>query len=384
MHNFLQKIKDFSVFELRPEPIAISFNDSSLRFLTLQKKTSWILPENYWREALPKNTVLQGEIKDMKVFVDCLKNGLRKIGIRDNKTVYAVVVLPENITFLEPLTLPKMSEEEIDASLATLVEQNIPLSKEETEADWQFIESDKNDQQTNILIAAAPKTGIEKILEAMHEASIIPVALDLAPLSIVRALINKVNEVEEKPRLIIHFNHDKTIFVLHNGKSIDLAMSSFNGIYFIQKKIAAELHMDPSTRSGQDPLTTFDLMNSEKFFNDSIKEKEKMALENSLSDIIDQINKFKSFEHPLFEKSDIKKRYACQEIVLSGYWASLPIVSSIISQKTDLPVIIGNPWRQNGELNIIPKMNLAESLQFCATIGGAIYARHWFSTPLLK
>jgi len=298
---------------------------------------------------------------------------LRKIGIGEKKAIYAVVVLPENITFLKPLALPKMSADEIDASLATLVEQNIPLSKEEAETDWQFIESDENDQQTNILIAAASKVVIEKILETMREASIIPVALDLAPLSIVRALINKA---EEKPRLIIHFNHDKTIFVLHDGKSIDLAMSSLNGIYFIQKKIAMELHMDPSA--------IFDLTSSGEFFNDSIKEKEKKALENSLADIIDQINKFKSFERPLSEKSDIKKRYACQEIVLSGYIASLPTVSSIISQKTNLPVIVGNPWQQNGELNIIPKMNLAESLQFCATIGGAIYARHWFLSPILE
>lgn len=379
MNSFLQKIKNFSVLELRPEPIAISFNDSSLRFLTLQKKTSYILPEIYWHETLPKNTVVGGEIKEVKVFVDCLKNGLLKMGLGNKKAVHAVVVLPENATFLQPLSLPKMSAEEIDASLATLVEQNIPLSKDEAEADWQFTDSNENSQQTNILIAAASKIGIEKILEAMRVASIIPVALDLAPLSIVRALINKA---EEKPRLIIHFNHDKTIFVLHDGKSIDLAMSSLSGIDSIQKKMVAELNTGPSTRSGQDPSATFDLMNTKEFSSDNAKEKK--ALENSLTDIIDQINKFKSFEHLPSEKSNIKKRCVCQEIVLSGYLASLPVVAGYISQKTNLPTVVGNPWQQNGELNIIPKMNLAESLQFCATIGGAIYARQWFLNPVLE
>ncbi|MEK7120255.1 MAG: pilus assembly protein PilM [Patescibacteria group bacterium] len=379
MHNFLQKIKNFSVLELRPEPIAISFNDSSLRFLTLQKKTSSILPENYWREALPKNTVVGGEIKEVKVFANCLKNGLHKIGVGNKKATHAIIVLPENATFLQPLSLPKMSKEEIDASLATLVEQNIPLSKEEVEADWQFVDSNENNQQTNILVAATSKIGIEKILEAMRTASIVPVALDLAPLSIVRSLINKA---DEKSRLIIHFNHDKTIFVLHDGKSIDLAMSSLSGIDFIQKKIATELHADPSTGSGRDPSAAFDLMSVKEFSNDNVKEKK--ALENSLADIIDQINKFKSFEHSPSEKSDSKKHCVCQEIVLSGYLASLQVVANVISQKTNLPVVVGNPWQQNGELDIIPKMNLSESLQFCATIGGAIYARQWFLNPVLE
>ena len=406
MHNFLQKISDFSVFELRPEPISISFNDSSLRFLTLKKKTSSILPEAYWREALPKNTVVGGEIKEAKTFTECLKNGLRKINAGNKKGVYAVVVLPENATFLKPLSLPKMSGEEIDASLATLVEQNIPLSKEEAEADWQFSDFNKNDQQTDILVAASSKTSVERILEIMNEASIIPVALDPAPLSIARALINKT---EKKPQLIVHFNHDKTIFVLHDDNSIDLSMSSLSGVDFMQKKIVAELRADPSirtsseqfdpeltvegpqpsssgqgpsTRSGQGPAAMLDSINTKGFFNDNIKEKR--ALENSLADIIDQINKFKSFEHSPSEKDDIKKHCVCQEIILSGYLAPLPGIDDFISQKINLPVIVGNPWQQNGKFNVIPKMDLAQSLQFCATIGGAIYARHWLSSPVLK
>jgi len=371
MNNFLQKIKNFSIFELRPEPITISFNDSSLRFLITQKKTPLVLPEVYWREALPKNTVVNGEIKDAKIFVDCLKNGLNQLGIKNKKNIYAVVVLPENATFLKPLSFLKMSREEINASLSTLVEQNIPLSKEETETDWQFTDSEPNAQQTDILIAAALKSNIEKLTDALKETSVTPVIFDIAPLSIVRALINKA---EKKPRLIIHFNHDKTIFVLHDGQLIDSAISSSNGIDFMQQKIVDELHPQPSL--------LVELMNKNGFSTKNPEEKK--ALENSLIEIIEQINKFKSYSHPSLDKSGAKKQCICQEIILSGYLATVPGIDSYISSKTNLPVVIGNPWQQNGELDVIPKMNLAESLQFCATIGGAIYAREWFLKPIFE
>lgn len=361
-----KKFSNISLFELRPEPLAISFNDSSLRFLMLKDTKKHILPERFVREALADGVVQSGEIKDQQKFIAAINSGLKKMNLSEKKTTYAVIVLPENITFLRPLLVPHMSEDEIEASLETLLENNIPLSYPDVEADWQWTKKDYDSTHSQIMIGAAPKKNIRDIIEAFSEANIQPVALDVAALAISR-ILSDVHE--HHARIIIHFNHDKTIFVLHNGTSIDLAISDIEGVRTLQANLAKQLSISSESAETLLYKTGFS----------STVQSERSALEKIFAPIVEQINKYKSFETG--SQIPMEKR-TYSEIILSGYSALAPGLADYLTRATQIPASIGNPWSNYNKDEAIPAMSLEESLQFSATIGGSVRSRWWTESPL--
>ena len=87
------------------------------------------------------------------------------------------------------ITLPWLSEKELRASLPFQVQEQVPIPVAEAVLDYQVLEELEHEgrRMVRILLVAAHKVMIYKLVEAAQMAKLTPVGIDIVPFAIIRS-----------------------------------------------------------------------------------------------------------------------------------------------------------------------------------------------------
>jgi type IV pilus assembly protein PilM len=185
------------------------------------------------------------QTSSLKLFEDDAVNLLR-IAVQKMKpqTPDAVASLPVFSAFTTVVTLPAMSDSELQKNLVYQAKQYIPLPISEVVLDWLRVgeyEDERGAKQEQVLLISVPQTEIKKYQSIFKQAGLNLQALEIEALSVVRGAIG----ADSTPTMIIDIgNRSTAITVAEKGQLKYVAQSDFAGATLTQA-IAGSLNINP-------------------------------------------------------------------------------------------------------------------------------------------
>src|SRR4029453_3723750 len=116
--------------------------------------------ERYPIEALPKDTVTDGNIVNLEQVSDALKRGWKRLGSRNRNIAMS---LPAAMVITKKIIVPAgQKEEELELTVEAEANQYIPFALDEVNLDFQVLgPAPNNAEEVEILIAASRKEKVE-------------------------------------------------------------------------------------------------------------------------------------------------------------------------------------------------------------------------------
>lgn len=142
----------------------------------------------------PPGSVQQGIVTDPKALGAAIKQLCQKNGIRAGKVVCAAAGAAAVV--VRVIEVPKMTPGELAETMKWEVERHIPFPVNDVEMAYQAIDdpssplADPNNPNMEVLLAVAQRDMVAAHLSTLESAGLKPVAIDVEPLAIGRALLN--------------------------------------------------------------------------------------------------------------------------------------------------------------------------------------------------
>jgi type IV pilus assembly protein PilM len=306
-------------------------------------------------------------------------NGIKRV-LSENK-----VSLKDTVTsvagdgvIVRYITLPKMSDKELKATIKFEAEPHISFDIEQVILDYQILD-DKVEEEVkkmDVLLVAAKKDVIHKHLSILEAANLNPVAIDLDAFAMEEAY--EFTYPEEKNGSVALVNIGATftnINILENGISRftrDILIAGNNFTKVIQRDLRVDYKKaEILKREKGIVLLEEEAEGSEGAEQDEEAMQVADAMSGPIHEVLGELQRsFDYYQAQSHERSIIK-------IILSGGSAKLKNIDKFFSHELKIPVQIDNPFAR---LQVNPKTYSPEYLEkvaplFSVALGLAVRGR---------
>jgi type IV pilus assembly protein PilM len=353
---------------LKPKAFGLDISDLSLKFLMLKKRGKKFSVVSFGESQIEPGIIEGGEVKDEEKLAKIVKEATKKV-----KTKYVVACLPEEKAFLQVIKMPIMSEEDLKSAIVFEAENYIPLPVSEVYLDCEIIPPVYNHlDHLDVLLAAIPKKTVDPYLRALKKAGLKPIAFEIESLAIARALIK--DQTTSHSVLIIDLGATRTSFIIFAGKSVRFTTSiPVSGIHFtelIAKNLKISFGKAEKLKIIHGLKEGMKIKFGEKTTLEKTKGKIFEALIPGLVDLVQQIKKYIDYYQAHAYLSGLPPNgKRIHKVILSGGGANLKGLKEFLELELKIPVEIGTPWINIGEVKKFPK---ERSLSFTTAIGLAL------------
>jgi type IV pilus assembly protein PilM len=353
---------------LKIEAFGLDISDLSLKFLMLRKRGKKFSVVSFGESQIEPGIIEGGEVKDEEKLAKIVKEATRKV-----KTKYVVACLPEEKAFLQVIKMPIMSEEDLKSAIVFEAENYIPLPVSEVYLDCEIIPPVYNHlDHLDVLLAAIPKRTTDPYLRVLKKAGLKPIAFEIESLAIARALIK--DQTTTYPVLIIDLGATRSSFIIFAGKSVRFTTSiPVSGIHFtelIAKNLKISFEKAEKLKIIHGLKEGLKIKLGEKTTLEKVKGKIFEALIPALVDLVQQIKKYIDYYQAHAYLSGLPPNgKRIHKVILCGGGANLKGLKEFLELELKIPVEIGNPWINTGEVKNFPK---EKSLSFATAIGLAL------------
>ena len=342
---------------LKMSAIGLDISDRSIKYAELAKKGDFFELARFGRTVLPEGLLQSGEIKNAPE----LKKFLKSV-FKDLSGSSIIISLPEERAFVELVSLPKISEEDIRGALELQIDEHIPLPAEEAIFDYEIVHGSGGDH-VDVEVVAFPKKLVESYVEIVRDIGLMPIAAEM--------------EAEALSRSVIPLDFTDTAMIVDFGRTRSSFIIVSSGVvrFTSTVKVAGEALDEALAKSFSVGLFEAERIKKEKGF---VRTKENQEVFNTLlpvvSAICDEISRYLGYwknhaehVHNSSGKSEVG------QIFLSGGDVNLIGLSEYLTYKLKLPVKLANPWANiSYSKNYVPEISYKESLSYATALGLAI------------
>lgn len=174
-------------FLIRRSPIAgLEISESAVRIALLEMKTgkdAGVIIKALAEEELPAGAVTDGRVTDGKALSQAIARLVAASGVN---TKYVIASIPTSAAYARVFSFPEnVGGEKLEQTMNLTIGFHLPVKPEEAYLDWEKIESEDGETK-EIFLAAARKEVVGGFLEAVKNAGLKVVALELHPASFAR------------------------------------------------------------------------------------------------------------------------------------------------------------------------------------------------------
>jgi type IV pilus assembly protein PilM len=214
----------------------------------------------------------------------------------------------------------------------------------------------KPDSKMDVLLVAAPITLVDKYINVLEMAKLIPLALETEIIALSRALVGSSSD--SPCSMIINIGASTTdIAIVQNGLLIFTRSIATGGIA-LTRAIATEINLDLTQAEGYKKSYGLD--------NTKLQGKIVAALKPIFDVIVNEIKRALSFYNSRWPTMPIKR------IVLAGGTAKLPGIVIYLAENLGFEVQIGDPWSTIAKDERIIKILIEEGPMYSAAVGLAL------------
>ncbi|MEW6616184.1 MAG: type IV pilus assembly protein PilM [Thermodesulfobacteriota bacterium] len=316
------------IFFPKKDIIAIDIGSSSVKLLELQEIKNGYQLKNVGIGFLPPGTIVDGALKDQSAVTNIIKNLVSNLDI---KTKNVATSISGHSVIIKNISLPVMSENELEESIKWEAEQYIPFEIDDVNIDFQILGENPEDKtQMNVLLVAAKQDIINDYIKVIKEAGLNAVVMDVDSFALENMF--EINYPYNEGEVIALVDIGASILnmtILKNGMSVFTRDISIGG-----NKITAEIQKRKDISYEEAELLKIGGQVKEIDY----REIEDVVTEASLS-LATEIQRSMDFFWATFADERINKIY-----LSGGCSKSIELKRLIEDRVADIPVEVVNPF----------------------------------------
>ena len=284
---------------------------------------------------------------------------LTAVGQSGIKTPNVAIGLPSSKTFTTIIDVPKVSEQELRATMKYQVDQYIPMAIDEAKVDWALLgDSLRVQNQYEVLLTSTAKAYAEERLEFIEGLGFNVIAEEPDPIAMVRSLAPTGSQ---DARLVLDMGENSTDLAVVYGDTPRLVRAVPNGLNSLVR--AAVQNLNVQDDQARQFILKFGLAPDR--LDGQVLRAIDTVLDNFSSELVKSI-KFFQTRYPNIQVSGI---------LLSGFGAVIPQIDSYISSKVGVQAVTANPW-QRVQVSQSDQQQLAPIAAEFATVVGLAQRRN--------
>ncbi len=307
--------------------IGLDLGRHNFRAVELDSQKNKFVLLRYGTYENPKLNLESESKDDMNIYSQAIRDFFDETGF---KTANTVVSLPEQQVYMRIIKIPALSDKDLKNSIQFEAEQYIPLPLKEVSISYQKIDVDAFDKnKINVQLVAAKKTTLEKYVQILRQAKLIPKGIEPETLAVGRIL----GDTEDHPSASI---------ILNIGFSQTLICITYRG--FVRFTRSISIGGDTITRAISQSLG-FDYSQSEEYKKtyglDSSQVEGKIfeVIKPLFDSVIQEVKRSKMFF------TTHNPNITINRVILSGGTALMPGLFIYMANNLDLEVELANPWK---------------------------------------
>jgi len=220
--------------------LGLDIGTSAIKIVELEETKKGYQIKNFGMTFLPKETIVNGVFKNASSLVNAIASLTENLKA---KTKYVATAISGHPVIIKKINVPTMTEEELSESIQWEAEQYIPFDLEEVNIDFQILGENKaTPDQMDVLLVAAKKSLINEYEDAISEAGLEAVIVDIDSFALGNAY--EVNYPDEEVPVVALVDMGASVIninVVKEGKSTftrDVFMGGNKLSEEIQKRLA--------------------------------------------------------------------------------------------------------------------------------------------------
>ena len=156
--------------------IGLDIGSSSIKLIQLKETSKGIHLVNFDMALLPPEAVVDGALMNFTAIVEKIRELLRVHRIRFKECALSI---SGHSVIIKKISLPEMTEEELQESIQWEAEQYIPFEIKDVEVDVEILNPKAGQGQMDVLLVAAKKEIINDYVSVAMEAGLKPAVMDV-------------------------------------------------------------------------------------------------------------------------------------------------------------------------------------------------------------
>jgi type IV pilus assembly protein PilM len=186
--------------------LGLDIGSSSVKVCELRSRKDQLHLEAFDYEELPPETIVDGELMNATAVADSVEQLLERNNIRRKPTALSV---SGNTVIIKKITLPLMTQEELEESIQWEAEQFIPYEIDDVFIGFEVLAPKTEQGQMDVVLVAAKKEMINDYVEVCHRVGLKPMVVDVDSFA-----VQNMYEVNHG------FHQDETVNLLDMGNSV--------------------------------------------------------------------------------------------------------------------------------------------------------------------
>ena len=307
--------------------VGLDIGSHTLKLAQLKPKKSSFVLESLTTTKLPKGTVVEGEILDPLTLEEALKELFSKEKISSKSLAFAVC---GSSVILKKISLPAMSEMELEDQISVIAAQYIPFAQEDMNVDYQLLPSLPNEaQKMEIVITAVKKDFLNIITTVIEGADLKPIVIETTASALSNFFRLFFPSLLEETTALLHIGASLTHFIiLEGGIATHQEEISFGGNQ-ISDEISNELQLS---------FQEAEALKISSLKEKSVPEATQSVIEKTGHSLCAQVQEALTRFITQAPKASLDKLY------ITGGTSKLSLLCEWLSQKTGLSAIALKPF----------------------------------------
>jgi type IV pilus assembly protein PilM len=308
--------------------VGLDISSTSVKLLELSRVGSNYRVESYAVRPLPPNAVVEKNIAEVDAVADAL---VKSIDQAKTKTKKCAVAVAGSAVITKIIELQAgLGDNELESEIKAQADQHIPYPLEEVSIDFEVLGPAPNSPgQVEVLLAACRSENVEVREEALREAGLEPLIVDVEAYCMERAFSLIAPQLEDggdSTVAVVDIGATMTtLSVLHNGQTMYTREQLFGG-----KQLTEEIQRRYGLSNEEAGLA--------KKQGGLPADYESEVLQPFKDAVVQQVSRSLQF---FFSSSQYNE---VDYIVLAGGVASMDGLSELVQEKLGTPTTVANPF----------------------------------------
>jgi len=321
-------------------------------------KSGAVTVTKFGQIALRPGAVVGGEVVDISEVAEALKRLWREVGFTSKKVIVGV---GNQRVIVRPTDMAAMPEKDLRSAVEFQAHELIPIPLDEAILDFQVLDryiGDDGTEMLKVLIVAAQREMVSRMLNAVDEAGLTISLVDLVPFALLRSLAdtNSFGELgsdDAGSEAIVSIGSGVTTIIVHENGVPQFIRAIMLGSHEITQVISEELNVTADEAEGIKRQVTAGVVDGD------VVDKARVAVKRRTAPFVDEIKSSLEFHTNQPGNGQIKR------VVVTGGGRRVPGVVERLADALDAPVVVGTPFArfEMGKLSLSPEqMRDAEDL----------------------
>lgn len=336
--------------------VGLNISDHSVKMIDLQEDDPGLVPDRFDVVDIPGGAVMEGDIKDP----DAVSEVLRKLKHRHDLEQVRLSI-PEENGYIFNAEIPSVNgRQQLKEAVSLRLEEEVPMPSDSVVFDFDLTHRD-DDGTCYVTVSVLPEEIVGEYMQICQAADLHPLSFEIEAQTIARAVVPKDSE---SAVMIIDIGKSRTgIFIVDAGTVVYTSTLQVGGDHL------TEAIAEATDRSIEEAET---YKQEQGFVRNSKRRDEFQALHEAADTFVDEaVRRFRYWHSNPTEV--VRQSGQIEKVLLVGGNASVPGLADHISAELDVPVAVGDVWKNAFDINEhVPAVDFRHSLTYTAAIGLAL------------